>query len=135
MAGDAADRNGLAEIILCGPVGGRQLGDLGPTRTRILEDVGRARIRAMVVVVVRPDDSKIAVDRHTTTEVIRRRAIAGQQLGNLVGLPRTDRVNGHAQGGARGRLVAPPRRRRGPCRHGRRPAGATACSCFRHHNR
>ena len=52
----AADRDAVAEVVACRAVGGGELGDLGPARAGVLEDVGRTGIAALVIVLVRPDD-------------------------------------------------------------------------------
>ena len=48
-----------------------------------VEEVGRAGIAAEVIVVVRPDDRRVAADRDATAEVVARRAVGGGELGDL----------------------------------------------------
>ena len=67
--GVAVDRHGAAEVVLLRCVGGRQLYLCvrGPVVVRS-EDVGRARIGAVVVVAVGPDHDGGAVDGHRDAE-------------------------------------------------------------------
>ena len=79
----AADRDAVAEVVARRAVGGGELGDLGPARAGVLEDVGRAGIAAVVIVAVRPDDGRVAADRDAVAEVVARRAVGGGELGDL----------------------------------------------------
>ena len=84
----AADRHTTTEAIPHRAVSGQQLGALRPARRQAAgvvarKDVGRPAYGALVVVTVSPHHDGVAADRHTTTKVITRRAVGGEQLGAL----------------------------------------------------
>ena len=81
----AADRDGDAEEIALRAVVGKELGDLyGIRGVRDVEQVGRAGVGAVVVVVGCPDDGDGAADRYGSAEEIALRAILGQEFGDLI---------------------------------------------------
>ena len=91
----AADRYGDAKHVVPRAIGGGQLVQLtlgiGPTLVAI-ESVGRAFRFAADLGVTRPDDSRVAVDRHGGAKVVIPQAIGGGQFRDLAPGVRTTLV-------------------------------------------
>ena len=84
----------MAEAVMGRRIGGGQLDHLTPTvgAARVaLEQVGRAGIRAHIIVRPGPDHDRVPADRDGAAEIVRKACIGGGQLGHLaptVGTPR-----------------------------------------------
>ena len=79
----ATDRQGLAEIVVFGTVIGHDLGLLAPRAAVVIEDVGRSRGKARIIVVGGSGDDVTAVDRHRCTKKILDFGVRSRQLGLL----------------------------------------------------
>ena len=79
----ARERDRDAELVVFRPIAGEELGLLGPGGALAEEDIGRARVLPLLVVVERPDEGGVARDRDRDAEEVARRPIAGEELGLL----------------------------------------------------
>ena len=84
ISGVAADRDGKAKIIASRAIGSDEFGLLDPGRAGLTVDVRRARVRAVIVVMIRPDDddfiSGVTADRDGLSEIVARRAIGSEEF-------------------------------------------------------
>ena len=79
--GGATDCHGLPEEVVRSAVVGQELGDL--TARGGVKEVCGAGVESVVVVETRPNDGGGTADRHGEAEQVARRAIVGQELGDL----------------------------------------------------
>ena len=84
----AVDRHALAEVVTRSAIVRSQLGNLRPAGGEVASRVAREHVRrpavgSIVVVLIRPDHHRVAVDRHALAEVVSPSAVVRSQIGAL----------------------------------------------------
>ena len=74
---------GKSKIIVLLRITGGQLGQFAPIRAITLEDIGRTRGTAFVVITISPHNGIVTTDGYGSSELVVRGCLTGGQLGQL----------------------------------------------------